>query len=45
MRGAYKKVSPQYLQTYVNEYTWRYNARRIAAPLFEQLVLRAASGI
>jgi transposase len=45
MRGAYKKVSPHYLQTYLNEYTWRYNARRVAAPLFEQLVLRAASGI
>jgi len=45
MRGAYKMVSPRYLQTYVNEYTWRYNARRVAAPLSEQLVIRAASGI
>jgi transposase len=45
MRGVYKKVSPRYLQTYLNEYTWRYNARRYADPLFEQLVVRAASGI
>jgi hypothetical protein len=27
MRGASKKASPHYLQTYLNEYTWRYNAR------------------
>ena len=42
MRGAYKKVSPAYLQTYLNEYTWRYNARREGVALFEQLVVRAA---
>jgi transposase len=42
MRGAYKKVSPRYLPTYLNEYTWRYNARLAGVPLFEQLVLRAA---
>ncbi len=45
MRGAYKKVSPTYLQTYLNEYTWRYNAKLYGTALFEQLVLRAASGI
>lgn len=44
MRGAYKKVSPRYLQSYVNEYTWRYNARQEGLPMFEQLVLRAAEG-
>jgi hypothetical protein len=42
MRGAYKKVSPRYLQSYVNEYTWRYNVRQEGLPMFEQLVLRAA---
>ncbi|MGA8364467.1 MAG: IS1595 family transposase [Solirubrobacteraceae bacterium] len=45
MRGAYKKVSPRYLQTYLNEYTWRYNAKLYGPALFEQLVLRAAAGI
>jgi transposase-like protein len=45
MRGAYKKVSPRYLQTYLNEYTWRYNAKLHGPALFEQLVVRAASGI
>jgi transposase-like protein len=44
-RGAYKKVSPRYLQTYLNEYTWRYNAKLYGPALFEQLVVRAASGI
>lgn len=43
MRGAYKKVSPRYLQSYLNEYTWRYNARRNTDPMFDQLVARAAS--
>ncbi len=42
MRGAYKKVSPRYLQSYVNEYTWRYNARQEGEAMFEQLVARAA---
>ncbi len=42
MRGAYKKVSPAYLQSYLNEYTWRYNARHNAAPMFRQLLGRAA---
>ena len=42
MRGAYKKVSPRYLQSYLDEFTWRYNARYGGLPLFEQLLARAA---
>ena len=45
MRGAYKKVSPRYLQSYLDEYAWRHNAQRdrpTLGPLFEQLLLRAA---
>jgi transposase len=42
MRGAYKKVSPRYLQSYLNEYTFRYNARREPGALFAQLLARAA---
>jgi transposase len=45
MRGSYKKVSPRYLQSYLDEYSWRHNAQRDRAalgPLFEQLVQRAA---
>jgi transposase-like protein len=43
MRGAYKKVSRKWLQSYVDEYTWRYNARHGRDSLFGQLLARAAS--
>jgi transposase-like protein len=43
MRGAYKHVSPRYLQSYLDEFAWRYNARRTGRALFAQLVLRAAA--
>ena len=47
MRGVYKKVSPAYLQNYLDEYSWRHNAQRRreveGMPLFEQLLERAAS--
>lgn len=42
MRGAYKKVSARWLQSYVDEYAWRYNARREEGSLFGQLLARAA---
>jgi hypothetical protein len=42
MRGAYKKVSPAYLQAYLDEYAWRHNAKREGSPLFAQLLGRAA---
>jgi transposase-like protein len=41
MRGAYKKVSLAYSQSYVDEYAWRYNARHKGAAM--QLVQRAAN--
>jgi hypothetical protein len=41
MRGVYKKVSPAYLQSYLDEYSWRYNARRDGRAMFEQLLERA----
>jgi transposase len=34
MRGVYKKVSPAYLQTYLDEYAWRHNAKRDEDALF-----------
>jgi hypothetical protein len=43
MRSAYKKVSPAYLQSYLDEYSWRYNARRSDREMFKQLLERAAS--
>jgi transposase-like protein len=42
MRGVYKKVSPAYLQTYLDEYAWRHNAKRDQGALFTQLLKRAA---
>ncbi len=44
MRGTYKKVSPRYLQAYLDEYAWRHNAKREQGALFEQLLDRAAEG-
>jgi transposase len=43
MRGAYKKVSPAYLQSYLDEYAWRHNAKRERPALFEQLLARASA--
>ena len=41
MRGTYKKVSPRYLQTYLDEYAWRYNRRYSRTPMFQALLQRA----
>jgi transposase len=43
MRGVYKKVSPRYLQSYLDEYAWRHNAKRESRALFAQLLDRAGS--
>jgi transposase-like protein len=43
MRGAYKHVSRRYLQSYLDEYSWRHNAQRSGPALFEQLLQRAAT--
>ncbi|MBS1888409.1 MAG: IS1595 family transposase [Actinobacteria bacterium] len=43
MRGAYKHVSDRWLQSYLDEYAWRYNARRQPDGYFEQLLRRAVS--
>ncbi len=41
MRGTYKKVSPAYPQNYLDECSWRYNAKREPGALFGQLLSRA----
>jgi hypothetical protein len=43
MRGTYKKASPAYLQSYLDEYSWRHNAKREPGALFTRLVERAAN--
>ncbi|MDX6635577.1 MAG: transposase [Solirubrobacterales bacterium] len=43
MRGAYKKVSPKYLQSYLDEYAWRHNNRYHGQrSMFHALVREAA---
>lgn len=42
MRGAYKQVSPRWLQSYLDEYAWRYNERHSTEPMFKSLLGRAA---
>lgn len=43
MRGAYKHVSDRWIQSYLDEYAWRHNARGQREGLFEQLLRRAVA--
>jgi transposase len=38
--GVYHSVSPQYLQSYVNEYSFRYNHRKDETPMFKVVLNR-----
>ncbi len=38
--GVYHSVSPQYLQSYVNEYSFRYNHRKDETPMFRLMLNR-----
>ncbi len=41
IRGVYHQVGKDYLQTYVNEYTFRYNHRDDVRPMFRTILKRA----
>ena len=41
--GVYHAVGKDYLQSYLNEYTWRYNHRFDECAMFDTLVRKAAS--
>lgn len=43
IRGNYKKVSRKWLQGYLNEFTWRHNARRCERDMLSELLGRSAS--
>lgn len=43
MRGNYKKVSRRWLQSYLDEYAWRYNNRNHGRAMFRELLERATS--
>ncbi len=38
--GVYHSVSPKYLQSYVNEYSFRYNHRKDETPMFKVVLAR-----
>ena len=38
IRGVYHSVSPQHLQKYLNEYTFRYNHRDDVQPMFSTML-------
>lgn len=38
--GVYHAVSAKYLQSYLNEYTFRYNHRRDEIPIFKTILAR-----
>ena len=38
--GVYYQVGPEYLQSYLNEYAFRYNRRKVMRPMFRQLAER-----
>jgi len=40
IQGVYYQVGPQYLQSYLNEYAFRYNRRKVMRPMFTQLLER-----
>jgi transposase len=42
LRGTYKHVSHRWLQSYLDEFAWRYNHRHDSRAMFQQLLLRAA---
>jgi len=42
IRGVYHAVSAKHLQTYLNEYAWRYNRRHDPAAMFMTVLLNSA---
>lgn len=42
MRGTYKHVSRKWLQSYLDEYAWRYCERNNDTAMFDTLVRKAA---
>jgi transposase-like protein len=43
IRGNYHSVSRKWLQGYLNEFVWRYNHRHDRRPMFQTLLVRAAT--
>lgn len=45
INGVYHAVSPKYLQSYVNEYSFRYNHRDDETPMFKTFLYRISSRV
>jgi transposase-like protein len=45
IKGTYRRVSHKWLQGYLNEFTWRRNARLEPESMFDQLLSRAAAQV
>jgi transposase len=43
IHGTYHSVSPKYLQSYVNEFAYRYNQRNAVTPIFKLLLHQVVS--
>jgi transposase-like protein/ribosomal protein L37AE/L43A len=43
--GVYHSVSPKYLQSYVNEYSFRYNHRKDETPMFQTFLNQISSHV
>jgi transposase-like protein len=43
--GVYYQVGAAYLQSYLNEYGWRYNRRHVMRPMFTQLLERTTTEV
>ncbi|MGD0779277.1 MAG: IS1595 family transposase [Dehalococcoidales bacterium] len=41
--GVYHSVSPKYLQSYINEYSFRYNHRKDETPMFKTILQRVVT--
>ena len=41
--GVYHAVSEKYLQTYLDEYAFRYNRRALRTPMFKAILDRASA--
>jgi len=43
--GVYYQVGPEYLQSYLNEYAFRYNRRKVMRPMFRLLAERTTTQV
>jgi transposase len=45
IQGVYYQVGPAYLQSYLNEYAFRYNRRKLMRPMFRMLLDRTTTQV